>query len=289
MAKSTGLFALVLAILIPVIAGCGGGSGIGTVEGPPIGGDSRTLSGAIVRTDTGEGLPNVLVRLGDTDKTAVSGTAGVFSFTVATGTDIPVFVQVDTSGAGAAFPPGNVVRYNGQNCLPTYIDVPVAVLNGDTNALGSIGVFNAAGDVPVPPPFASKNTVIVGQILSKKTGSPIPNATVRFGPDRLLVAASGARGFFGISLGRNVPVLSLYPGASGTFQVDTTTAGAAFPATLPISFRAANYDQSAVEVPVDVMTGEATYLGVLTVVDDGSGDGPPPPPGDDGTPPPPPF
>ncbi len=280
MVKSIGLLVVALAMLLPILAGCGGSDAIGTIVVPPPGDTTRTISGKIARADTGAGLANVLVRLGATDKASVSGTAGDFSFTVPKNEDIPVFLQVDTSSAGAAYPPGNVVSYKSQNFLPTQIDIPVAVLNGDTNILGTIGVFNAAGDTPVPPPFASKNTIIVGQILSKKTGNPIKNVTVRFGPDRFYSAISGTRGFFGIDLGKNVPVLTIYPTANGSFQVDTTTAGSAYPDTLTISYRSVEYDQAAVTVPVDLMTGEVTYLGAVTVIDDGSGGGitPPPPP-----------
>jgi hypothetical protein len=280
MVKSIGLLVVALALLLPILAGCGGSDAIGTTVIPPPVGTTRTISGKIARADTGAGLANVLVRLGSTDKTSTSGASGEFSFTVSKTEDIPVFIQVDTSSAGASYPPGNVVSYKSQNFLPTEIDIPVAVLNADTDVLGTISIYNASGDVPVPPPFASKNTIIVGQIVSKKTGAPIKDVTVRFGPDRFYSAISGTRGFFGVDLGRNVPVLTIYPTATGSFQVDTTTAGSAYPDTLTINYRSVEYDQSAVTVPVDVMTGEVTFLGTLSVIDDGSGGGggPPPPP-----------
>jgi len=284
MAKSTGLLLVALAVLLVVLAGCGGGSGTNNITPPPTG--TRTVSGTIVREDTGAGLPNVLVRLGDTDKTATSGTGGVFSFSVPNTDDLPVFLQIDTTSAGADYPAGNVVVYKSQYFLPNDVDIPVAVLNGDTDAIGAIAVFNTSGDVPVPPPYASKNTIIVGKVVSKKTGNAIPGVTIRFAPDRSFTAVSGTRGFFGVDLGKNVPVLTVYPSASGTFQVDTTTAGSAYPDTLTVDLRSVEYDQNAVIVPVDILTGETTLLGTITVIDDGSGGGgPPPPPG--GVPPPP--
>ena len=303
MAKSIGLLVVALAMLLPILAGCGGSNAIGTTIIDPPAGTTRTITGNVTRTDTGAGLPNVLVRLGTTTRTAVTGTSGEFAIPVPIAEDIPLFLQVDTSSAGGDFPPGNVVTFRSQTFLPNSIDIPVAMLNGETNALGVIGIFNASGDVPLPPPFASKNTVIVGQIVSKRTANKVSNVTVRFGEDRAFSAVSGARGFFGVDLGKNVPVSTLYSGATGTFQVDTTTTGSSsFPGTLPISFRSINYTQNAVAVPADIMTGETTFLGRLPVVDDGSGGGdppppppgggdpppPPPPPGDGGDPPPPP-
>ncbi len=278
MVKSIGLLVVALALLLPILAGCGGSNAIGTSITPPPTVTTRTISGKITRADTGAGLANVLVRLGATDKTSVSGAAGEFSLTVSKTEDIPVYLQVDTSSAGAAYPAGNVVTYKSQNFLPTHVEIPVAVLNGDTDVLGTIGVYNASGDVPVPPPFASKNTIIVGQILSKKTGNPIKNVTVRFGPDRFYTGVSGTRGFFGVDLGKNVPVGTVYTTGTGSFQVDTTTAGSAYPDTFTISYRSVEYDQSAVTVPVDVMDGDVTYLGTITVIDDGSGSVTPPPP-----------
>lgn len=277
MARSMGLLIVALAMLLPIIAGCGG-SDSGTVIVPP--GDQRIITGRIVRADTGAGLAEVLVRLGTTDKTAISGVSGDFAINYPKNQDLPAFLQVDTTSAGAAYPPGNVVTYNGQRFLPTYVDIPVSVLNGETDVFGNIGVYNASGDTPVPPPFASKDTIILGKVVSKKTSNPIEGVTVRFGPDRFYSGVSGDRGFFGVNLGRNVPVSSIYTGPTGSFQVDTTTAGASYPDTLPIVFRSGEYDQNAVVVPSDIMNGDSTNLGTLIVIDDGSGGGgPPPPPG----------
>ena len=291
-------YCLALALAVALAAGCGGGGGkklVSPSPTPPGDSTTRTITGSVVSSAGSVNLPGVTVRLGDTSIIATTDVNGKFSFTVDRLSDLPAFLQIDPSGAGEAYASGMTVSYRSQTYLTTHVDIPVDVLNGVISDLGVIRVYDMSGDSAPPPPFTSKDTILIGRVVSRKTGVGINNVTVEFGRLRTITARTGAAGYFAINLGFEASVSSVYPSLDETFSIDSSTAGAAYPTTLSVRYREVTSLQSAISVPTSVLTGSTTDLGTLSIVDDGSGDGggeePPPPPGDDddgdGPPPPP--
>ena len=177
MIKFSKVLLSLLAILSLVIAGCGGGGGNNTPKPPA---NSRIISGKIVSSSTNAGVANVKVTLGNTSTTSITDNSGNFKLTASANNTIPTFIKIDTSGAGANFPVGNVISFNNQTYKPSFIDIPIDVLNALTNSIGTITIYDTSGNNAPPPPFASKNTIISGRIVSLKTGLGIANATLIF-------------------------------------------------------------------------------------------------------------
>lgn len=287
------------AVLLPVLfalgvflTGCGGGGGASIEDkgnvNPPVVDTGRTLTGTVVSSSTGKGVANVVIRFTGLTITGKTGTDGAFSIKVPSGTSLPVHFQVDTSQVASAYPTGNVVKYNSQYYEPDMVDLPIGLLNEQTNMIGEITVYEYANDTAPPPPYASKNTVIMGRVINNSTGAGVAGAQVSFGtsPDPIYPTTTGKAGYFAIDLGFDKSVLSLYPSASVKFTVKLGEAASQFPSTAIVSFLSVNYALgSSISVPAEVVAGETNDLGSLYILesgtvsgDTGGDDGPPPPP-----------
>lgn len=275
------------------LAGCGGGGGGGGSTTPDGGGtqpppaSGRVLTGTVVSSGNGAGVDGVVVRVSPF-YSATTANGGKFSINLGTdtaGLDDYYFFQVDTSGAGASYPVSELVEHNGQTHYPDKVDMPVAVLNGESDVIGTITVRKVDDDMPPPPSYPHKNTLIYGRVLSEKTGAGIQGVTVTFGQTSAYTATSGKRGYFALNLGIDGAVLPLFPSANWppTFGINTSTAGTAYPATLQVSYRSQTSAQDSIAVPQEILlASESAALGAITVLDGGNtgggGDGPPPPP-----------
>lgn len=275
------------------LAGCGGGgggggtsSGGGTPEPPATG--SRILTGQVVSSlDNTKGVDGVVIRFG-AFSSATTANGGKFELNIdAEGNNLPYYFQVDTSRAGANFPPSELVTYRGQTYYPDKVDLPIEILNGQSNDLGKITVREVTEDQAPSQPYPSRDTLIYGRVVSAKTGEGIEGVLVTFGYTPPTTAISGKKGYFVLNLGRDAAVLPLFPSGNWppTFSINTSTATGNYPVTLQVMFRNQVSTQSSIPVPEDVLlAGETTSLGTITVLDDtgsgggGGGEGPPPPP-----------
>jgi len=285
---STFYFGIIVAF---ALAGCGGGgggtsSGNGTPEPPAIG--SRILTGQVVSSlDNTKGVDGVVIRFG-AFSSATTANGGKFELNIdAEGNNLPYYFQVDTSRAGANFPPSELVTYKGQTYYPDKVDLPIEILNGQSNDLGKITVREVTEDQAPSQPYPSRDTLIYGRVVSAKTGEGIEGVLVTFGYTPPTTAISGKKGYFVLNLGRDAAVLPLFPSGNWppTFSINTSTATGNYPVTLQVMFRNQVSTQSSIPVPEDVLlAGETTSLGTITVLDDtgsgggGGGEGPPPPP-----------
>lgn len=289
------LSAIVLALAL--VAGCGGGGGGGNggtvIDPPPPVGNSRTLTGTVVGSVSGTGVANVLVRL-NTSYWAATDSTGKFQIDIGEATELPTQFEVSTSTAGAAYPSSALVTYKDQTYLPGQIDMPVDVLNGVTANMGTITVFeNPDGNTVPPSPYPSKDTVIIGRVVleskmasaSLKRTAGIENVIITFGKDAIQ-ATTGKFGYFAVNLGRDVPVVSVFPtntwvqigdGLVPTFVMQTS-AGSAYQHT-EVKLNGIICSQGYVVLPKPVFAGETTVLGDITVLDVSGGWVPPPPPG----------
>lgn len=285
---STFYFGIIVAF---ALAGCGGGGG-GTSSGdvtpkPPATG-SRILTGQVVSSlDNTKGVDGVVIRFG-AFSSATTANGGKFELNIdAEGNNLPYYFQVDTSRAGANFPPSELVTYRGQTYYPDKVDLPIEILNGQSNDLGKITVREVTEDQAPSQPYPSRDTLIYGRVVSAKTGEGIEGVLVTFGYTPPTTAISGKKGYFVLNLGRDAAVLPLFPSGNWppTFSINTSTATGNYPVTLQVMFRNQVSTQSSIPVPEDVLlAGETTSLGTITVLDDtgsgggGGGEGPPPPP-----------
>lgn len=290
MRLSTFYFGVIVAF---ALAGCGGGgggggtsSGDGTPEPPATG--SRILTGQVVSSlDNTKGVDGVVIRFG-AFSSATTANGGKFELNIdAKGNNLPYYFQVDTSRAGANFPPSELVTYKGQTYYPDKVDLPIEILNGQSNDLGKITVREVTDDQAPSQPYPSRDTLIYGRVVSAKTGEGIEGVLVTFGSTPPTTAISGKKGYFVLNLGRDAAVLPLFPSGNWppTFSINTSTATGNYPVTLQVMFRNQVSTQSSIPVPEDVLlAGETTSLGTITVLDDtgsgggGGGEGPPPPP-----------
>jgi hypothetical protein len=287
---STLYFGVVVAF---ILAGCGGGGGGGgtsdeggTPEPPATG--SRILTGQVVSSlDSTKGVDGVVIRFG-AFSSATTANGGKFELNIdAEGNNLPYYFQVDTSKAGANFPPSELVTYKAQTYYPDKVDLPIEILNGQSNDLGKITVREVTDDQAPSQPYPSRDTLIYGRVVSAKTGEGIEGVLVTFGYTSPTTAISGKNGYFVLNLGRDAAVLPLFPSDRWppTFSINTSTATGNYPVTLQVMFRSQTSTQSSIPVPEDILlASETTSLGTITVLDDtgsgggGGGEGPPPPP-----------
>lgn len=283
---------LCLGVLTAVaLVGCGGGGGGGSSnngggnEPPPLSG--RVLTGTVVSSTGGRGVDGVVIRLGSF-LSATTANGGKFQLSVASDDDsIPYYFQVDPSGAGSQFPLSELVTYDGQTHYPDKVDLPVAVLNGQLDNLGTITIKEVIDDsMPPAPSYPSKNTLIYGRVVSQLDGAGIEGVSVSFGYTPARTATTGKKGYFVLNLGRDAAALPLFPSERWppTFSINTATAVGSFPATLQVSFRSQTSAQGSIAVPQEILlASETTSLGTITVLTGsggggGGGDNPPPPP-----------
>lgn len=283
------LIALISAMTAVIIVGCGGGGtpGLPPVSPPPVtppSNGARYITGTVVSSATGKGVRGVVVRLGAAAFYATTDSNGQFKINVGTTDDLPFYFQVDTSGAGAAFPTSTLVTYKGQTFYPNWIDLPVEILNGEIDDLGTITVTEASDpNNPPPVPYPSKDTIVLGRVIKSSDGKGIPNVWVEFGTVKVYTAKTGAKGYFAVNLGRDAAVLPLFSGGPWppTFKINTS--GAGLSSSLLVEFRGARVAQDSIPVPNEMLTGQTTVLGNIVVLDSGGGGGtppvePPPPP-----------
>lgn len=287
MKRFVAVFALVVPMLV-IISGCGGGGkGFSPVTPPvtPPTDSGKYLTGTVLSSATNKGVRGVIIRLGDTAVTATTDSNGEFKIDISSISELPYHFQVDTSAAGPNFPKTTLVYYKDQTFYPDWIDMPIEVLNGDTKELGIIKVTEVTDpNNPPPVPYPSKNTVIVGRVVKASDNKGVPNVEVRFGTVTVYPARTGAKGYFAINLGRDAAVLPIFSGGPWppTFSIDVTSAGLS--SDLKVEFRGSKVDQNSIPVPDEVLTGQTTVLGAITILDTGGNGTTPPPP-----PPPPPF
>ncbi|MGC8862346.1 MAG: hypothetical protein ACP5R5_06155 [Armatimonadota bacterium] len=287
MSRLRSLMSVVGLVGASVLAGCGGGGSTApkqNVTPPPLSG--RYITGTVVSSATGRGVDGVVIRLGGTAYSAVTRNGGKFEINVGSAdTVLPYYFRVDTSGAGANFPSTSLVTFNnGQTYYPDSVDMPVGILNGDTDNLGTITVVEIT-DTNNPPevPYPSHDTVIMGRVVRESDGAGLPNVRVDFGWTPVKITRTGAKGFFAVNLGRDQAVLSLFPPDTWppTFKIDTS--GAGLSTTLKVEFGGQQYSQDSIVVPTPVLSMETTALGTIKVLDGSGGGGggggePPPPP-----------
>ncbi|MDH7600971.1 MAG: hypothetical protein QHI38_02380 [Armatimonadota bacterium] len=278
-------FAVLTAV---AITGCGGGGGVSPLTPPvtppvtPPTTEPGYLTGSVVSSATGQGVRGVVIRLGTLSATTDS--KGAFKLYIGGTEDLPVYFQVDTSAAGAAFPTTTLVTYRSQTYYPDWVDMPIEVLNGTTGDLGTITVTEVTDpNNPPPVPYPSKDTVIIGRVVKASDKKGVSNVRVEFGTVKIYTTKTGAKGYFAVNLGRDAAVLPLFSGGPWppTFKINTTNAGLS--STLQVQFRGSVVNQDSIPVPDEVLTGQTTALGTITVLDTGGGGGtspvePPPPP-----------
>jgi len=273
-----------------LLAGCGGnGSPAPKQNGtnpppPPL--SARYITGTVVSSVSGRGVDGVVVRLGDSAFAAVTKNGGKFEINVGSAdTVLPYYFQVDTSGAGAAFPVTSLVTYNnGQTYFPDHVDMPVAVLNGESDSLGTITVVEIT-DTSNPPevPYPSHDTVILGRVVRESDGAGVANVRIDFGWTPVKITRTGAKGFFAVNLGRDQAVLSLFPQDTWPPKFKIDTSGAGLSTTLPVELSGQQYAQDSIVVPTAVLSMETNSLGTIKVLNGsggggGGGEEPPPPP-----------
>jgi len=279
--RAAGLIAL--AVAAALLAGCGGGGSPAptppTSNPPPLSG--RYLTGTVVSSSDGQGIDGVVVRLGESALADTTKNGGQFSISVGTDSDeLPDHFQVDTTGAGTSFPSSGLITYaGGQTYYPDFVDMPVAILNGDTDDLGTITITEVTDPaLPPPVPYPLKNSVILGRVVKESDGIGVADVAVTFGFTPAVTRKTGKNGYFALDLGRDAPVLPLFPSGKWppTFSIDTTKAGLL--SILEVEFNGQVTAQGAIVVPTEVLTSQTTTLGTITVLDDGGGNNPPPPP-----------
>ncbi len=279
-----------------VLVGCGGGGGGGGTSGggtPDNGGGGgggdlggSTLSGTVVSSKTNQGVDGVVITF-SAFATATTANGGKFQISLdSISGDMPIYFGVDTSGAGTNFPKTEFVTYNGQTYYPDQVDVPVAVLNGESTQLGTITVREVTDDSVPPPPYPNKDVMIYGRVVSEKYGTGIEGVVVSFGYTPTKTARTGKKGYFVINAGRSIP-LELFQGASKpyTFSINTSGAVGSYPSTLKASLESVSYNQSSIAVPERILAiMDGVNIGTITILDGGTGGGggggnePPPPP-----------
>lgn len=155
---------------LALLAGCGGGGG-GAAPPPPTPGQT-VITGRVISSQGGTGVPGVLIKFGSTAVVqAVSDATGNFSLNlgVVSGTVLqqyypfpPQTFQVDTTGAGENYPNFLPVQYEGQpyEQIPILggasLPVPAGVLAAPASGITSLGVITVTysnPDEPPPPPF----------------------------------------------------------------------------------------------------------------------------------------
>jgi len=271
---------------VVAFAGCGGGGGPTPTPQPPVTPplSGRYIAGTVISSVGGRGVDGVVVRLGVTALADTTENGGKFEINVGSAdVSLPAYFQVDTTGAGATFPPSGLVTYkNGQTYYPDLVDMPVEILNGDTDSLGTVTVTEVT-DTSNPPgvPYPSKDTVILGRVVRASDGSGAANVRIDFGWTPVNISRTGTKGYFAVNLGRDATVLPLFPADTWppTFKIDTSSVSG-LPPTLPVEFNGQESAQDAIVVPTEVLTSQTTTLGTITVLDDGGDDNnPPQPPG----------
>ena len=291
----TRLRAAALGILLVVavaLAGCGGGGGNktqssgGSTTPPPSLGAGTVLTGAVVSSLDGRGVDNVAIRLGATGFEAITSGGGKFSIDVGSASaELSDTFQVDTSGAGAAFPTNRLITYSGgQTYCPDEVDMPVDILNGVRSDFGTITVSEVKDqDQPPSAPYPIKDTVVLGRVVKASTNAGVSGVQVIFGFTPAITAVTGAKGYFALNLGRDAAVLPLFPtdtwqGSNTVFSIDTSKASG-LPTTLQVTYNNVTGPQTSLAVPQSLLLMQSTNLGTITVRDDGGGDdGPPAPP-----------
>ncbi|MCE5198378.1 MAG: hypothetical protein ABFD54_16640 [Armatimonadota bacterium] len=289
------------------LAGCGGGGGGSSSGGsnsggnnpPPVDTTQRTITGTVVNDDTGSpGVAGVTVSMtGDTVSVIdITDASGKFELKMPAGsTEVPPYLEVDTSAAGSGYSKTYGISYRSQRYLASQVDIPVDVRNGVTNDIGTITVVHSEdSDTPPAPAYRVCNTVITGRIVRSDTSAGISGVSVTFGANPSRTVTTGKYGYFAIDLGYDVPVLPVLGGLQ-TFSIDTSTASSTtYPRTRSVWYGGTVSLQSAVPIPVQVQTDmDNTDLGTISIImtsssggdsggddggDDGGGDGVIPPP-----------
>lgn len=284
MLRFRGAAFLLMSLAFGLMAGCGGGgSGSGDdpidppIDPPPT--TTHTITGRVVSSlDPSRGVPNVVITFGSAY--AISVTGGNYQLTFGTTSVLlPFYYSVDTSGAGAAYPTTELVTMaDGQTYDPRQIDVPLAVLNGDTTLGATLVVREISGDSPPSPPYASKDGMVYGRVIKASTSAGVPNATIRLGNPSApaLTVTTGRNGYFAFNLGRDMQLVDVV-GTNRVFSVDLrTTTGLS--ESLYISYGQSSdfyFQRQAIAIPSD-----SDNIGLITVWDLGGTTpvNPPPPP-----------
>lgn len=130
-----------------------------------------------------------------------------------------------------------------------------------------------------PPPVSTDN-VLTGKVISSKNGTALAGVSVSLGSPAVASAVSGADGKFALNIHSNT-VLGL---GLVTFRVDTSTAGAFYPTTWAVAINGVSCPQTAVQIPMAVITAQSKDMGTITAtyINPDDPDNPPPPPPDDG-------
>jgi len=290
MSKRNFVFMVALLVVSVALAGCGGGGGSVGDNNPPVVTDtSRLITGSVISSTTGKGVKDVVIRFSSLNLSGKTAADGTFSIKVPTNTGLPVHLYVDTSLVAGTYPAGNVVQYNGMQYDPTMVDIPIAVLNESSDALGAITVFDYSGDTAPPPPFTAKSTILYGRVVSADTGLGVAGVNIKLSGatgEPTYPVVTGKAGYYAIDLGLDKKVTDLYPSTSVKFTPTLGTAASLFPATAMIQYKTAIYLPGvAVSVTAEVISGETNDMGTIKILDEGTasggtddGDTPPSPP-----------
>jgi hypothetical protein len=275
MLRFRGIGLLTAAVVVSMLAGCGGGGGGSSdpITPPVTPTTDVTVTGKVISSVTNQGVPGVTVIYGSAYATTDSAGAYKLTFSPKV-SELPYFLQVDTTGAGAAFPSSQMVLVNSQTYEPGQVDMPVTVLNGSVTSFPTITVQQITQDNPGLPPYANHDVLIYGRVVEALDGSAVVGATVKLGlpssPARTVT--TGARGYFAFNLGKDMQLADVV-GTNQYFSVDLSTA-TGLTGTYYIAYGSGDvyFQNQAIAIPSSV-----DNIGVIKVTTTAPS-GPPPPP-----------
>lgn len=232
-----------------MLAGCGGGGGSSSTSTPTPSAEN-VVTGKIVSTNSGNPpVAGVIVTLGDTTEKATTGADGRFQLQLIadplTG-EVPNFITIDVSHAGANYSNKYVITYNNQKFETEEVYIPVSVLNQQNTDMGVIMVPDILNLDPMELGeylYSAYDTLITGKVVKKENGDPLQGVTVTLGS--LMPQQTGRLGYFGIALERGKDFIDVFPVGPWTLKVGAYT----------------------VSVPAAVVAGETTSCGTIEISD----------------------
>lgn len=283
MLRLSGVALAVALVCAFALTGCGGGGGDdgggggGGTNPPPVD-PTKTIVGKVVSSlNTSRGVANVVVKFGAAY--AITNSTGDYTITyVPTQTELPYYLEVDTSGAGSSYPTTELVAFaDGQTFYPNQVSVPQTILNGISASMPTIIVKEVSPDSPPGVPYPTNNTMVYGRLVKASDGSGVANATIKLGANSAspLTVTTGSRGYFVFALGTGKMLFDVV-GTDLTFSVDLSTASG-FDSTTTLSY-GASADAYFQNQAIDIAYPTLNLIGIIEVNDSGGGGGGPPPP-----------
>lgn len=148
-------------------------------------------------------------------------------------------------------------------CLGTIAALSLSGCGGGSGG-GTSG--NGSGGTVEPPITGSGLT---GTVVSSATGKGVDGVIIAMGSFYTARTANGGK--FSLNYDTTAAEMPIY------FAVDTSEAGSAFPGTEFVTYRGQTYYPDQVDTPVEVLNGDTTNLGTITIKEVTEDTVPPPP------------